>query len=58
MERKADAVVARAKVRVVDVMVAGWEGSGASLVARWEILVITVVNVCRRETDIVAEIHF
>ena len=58
MGRKANVAVARAKVRAVGIMVAGWGRSGGVLAARWEISVITVVNVCRRETDVVAEIHF
>ncbi len=39
MERKANVVVARAKTRVVGVMVVGWKGLGDILVAGWEILV-------------------
>ena len=50
MGRKVNVAVARAKARAVGVMVAGWGRSGGVLVARWEILVITVVNICRRET--------
>ncbi len=37
MGRKAAVAVARAKARAVGVMVAGWEESGASLGAGWEI---------------------
>ena len=58
MGRKADVAVARAKARAVGLMVAGWERLGDILVAVGEILVITVGNVCRRETDVVAEIRF
>ena len=38
MGRKANVAVARAKARVVGIMVAGWEGLGDILVARWEVL--------------------
>ena len=61
MGRKAAVAVARAKARAVGVMVAGWEGSNASLVAGWEIsgdIGDNCSNVCRRETNVVAEIHF
>ena len=62
MGRKADVAVARAKARALGVMVAGWEGSGDILVAGWEIVVDfgynSFVNVCRRETHIVAEKPF
>ena len=60
--RKANVAVARATARAVGVMVAGWEGSGDILVAGWEIVVDfgynSFVNVCKRETHIVAEKPF
>ena len=58
MGRKADVAVVRAKARAVGIMVVGWGRPGGVLAARWEILVMTVVNVCRRETNVVAEIRF
>jgi hypothetical protein len=58
MGRKANVGVARAKARAVGIMVAGWGRPGGVLAARWVIFVITVVNVCRRETNVVAEIRF
>ncbi len=48
MGRKADVAVARAKARVVGVMVVGWEGSGGVLVAGWEILVDIGDNCTKR----------
>ena len=48
MGRKANVAVARAKVRAVGVMVAGWEGLGDILVAGWEILVDIGDNCSKR----------
>ncbi len=48
MGRKANVAVARAKARATGVMVARWEGLGASLVAGWEILVDIDDNCSKR----------
>ena len=48
MGRKADVAVARAKVRVVGVMVVGWGRSGGVLVAGWKISVDIGDNCSKR----------
>ncbi len=54
MGRKADVAMVRANARAVGVMVVGWGRSGGVLVARWENLGDNVVDVCGRETNVVA----
>jgi hypothetical protein len=53
MGRKADVAVARANARAVGVMVAGWGRNRWFLVARWENLGDNVVDVCKRERNVV-----
>ena len=58
MGRKANVVVARAKVRAVGVTVAGWGRSGGVLGSEMGDFSDNIVNVCRRETHVVTEIRF
>ncbi len=56
--RKADVAVARAKARAAGVMVVGWGRLSGVFGSEMGDFGDNVVNVCRRETDVVAEIPF
>ena len=58
MGRKADVAVARAKARAVGVMVAGWGRLGGVFGSEMGDFGDNIVNVCSRETHVVAEIRF
>jgi hypothetical protein len=58
MGRKANVAVARAKARVVGVMVAGWGRLGGDFGSEMGDFGDNIVNVCRREIDVVTEICF